>query len=135
MPDTSADTTPDRLRTPFYVTTPIYYVNDAPHIGHAYTTIAADALARWRRLWGDDVVFLTGTDEHGLKIQRAAEAEGLTPIELADPRSQTFRDAWELLDISNTDFIRTTEPRHYQAVQTMLERVYQAGDIELGTYE
>ncbi len=120
---------------PFFITTPIYYVNAAPHIGHAYSTIAADTMARWRRLWGDDVVFLTGTDEHGLKIQRAAEGEGLTPLEFADRVSQTFRDAWELLDISNTDFIRTTEPRHYLAVQTMLQRVYDAGDIELGTYE
>ena len=81
--------------TPFYVTTPIYYVNDAPHIGHAYTTVAADVLARWRRLWGDDVVFLTGTDEHGLKIQRAAEAHGVTPLEWADLNSAPFRAAWD----------------------------------------
>ena len=77
----------DAPGTPFYVTTPIYYVNDAPHIGHAYTTVAADVLARWRRLWGDDVVFLTGTDEHGLKIQRAAEANDTTPLEWADRNS------------------------------------------------
>ena len=92
----------DAVAKPFYVTTPIYYVNDVPHIGHAYTTVAADALARWRRLWGDDVVFLTGTDEHGLKIQRAAEAQGVTPLEWADQTSLGFRAAWELLDISYT---------------------------------
>src|SRR5206468_1614512 len=81
-----------RVAQPFYLTTPIYYVNDAPHIGHAYTTLAADALARWRRLWGDDVVFLTGTDEHGLKIQRAAEEHGVTPREWADQTSERFRE-------------------------------------------
>jgi methionyl-tRNA synthetase len=123
------------VSSPFYVTTPIYYVNDVPHIGHAYTTVVADALARWRRLWGDDVVFLTGTDEHGLKIQRAAEANGVTPLEWADRTSARFAEAWALLDISNDDFIRTTEPRHYEAVAEFLQRVYDAGDIELSTYE
>ena len=78
----------------FYVTTPIYYVNDAPHIGHAYTTVTADALARWHRLLGDEVFFLTGTDEHGLKVQRAAEADGLSPQEQADATSARFREAW-----------------------------------------
>jgi len=121
--------------TPFYVTTPIYYVNDAPHIGHAYTTVAADTLARWRRLWGDDVVFLTGTDEHGLKVQRAAEAQGVTPAEWADRTSERFREAWRLLDITNTDFIRTTEPRHHAAVSEFLQRVHANGYIELDTYE
>jgi methionyl-tRNA synthetase len=120
---------------PFYVTTPIYYVNDAPHIGHAYTTLAADALARWRRLWGDDVVFLTGTDEHGLKIQRAAEEHGVTPREWADQTSERFREAWRLLDISNDEFIRTSEPRHYAAVTEFLQRVYDNGYISLDTYE
>ena len=120
---------------PFYVTTPIYYVNDAPHIGHAYTTLAADALARWRRLWGDDVVFLTGTDEHGLKIQRAAEEHGVTPREWADQTSERFREAWKLLDISNDEFIRTSEPRHYAAVTEFLQRVYDNGYIVLDTYE
>ncbi|MFM8303534.1 MAG: methionine--tRNA ligase [Actinomycetota bacterium] len=123
------------MATPFYVTTPIYYVNDAPHIGHAYTTVAADAVARWRRLWGDDVVFLTGTDEHGLKVQRAAEAQGVSPQEWADRTSQRFRDAWALLDITNTDFIRTTETRHHAAVAQFLQRVYDNGYIELDTYE
>jgi len=119
----------------YYVTTPIYYVNDAPHIGHAYTTVIADALARWHRLVGDDTFFLTGTDEHGLKIQRAAEANGISPKEMADRTSERFRDAWKLLDISNDDFIRTTEPRHHRAVQAFLQRVYDNGHIELGTYE
>ena len=119
----------------FYVTTPIYYVNDVPHIGHAYTTITADALARWHRLLGDEVWFLTGTDEHGLKVQRAAEENGLTPREQADTTSERFRDTWKLLEISNDDFIRTTEPRHYQAVQQLMTAAYDSGYIELGTYE
>jgi methionyl-tRNA synthetase len=119
----------------FYVTTPIYYVNDVPHIGHAYTTITADALARWHRLLGDEVWFLTGTDEHGLKVQRAAEENGLTPREQADRTSERFRETWRLLDISNDDFIRTTEPRHYQAVQQLMTAAYDNGYIELGTYE
>ena len=117
------------------MTTPIYYVNDAPHIGHAYTTVIADALARWHRLLGDDTFFLTGTDEHGLKIQRAAEANGISPKEMADRTSERFREAWKLLDISYDDFIRTTEPRHHVAVQAFLQRVYDNGHIELGIYE
>ncbi|HEX6237571.1 MAG TPA: methionine--tRNA ligase [Acidimicrobiales bacterium] len=119
----------------YYVTTPIYYVNDVPHIGHAYTTVIADALARWHRLMGDDTFFLTGTDEHGLKVQRAAEANGVTPREWADRTSERFREAWRLLDISNDDFIRTTEERHHRAVQAFLQRVYDNGHIELGTDE
>jgi methionyl-tRNA synthetase len=119
----------------FYVTTPIYYVNDAPHIGHAYTTVTADALARWHRLAGDDTWFLTGTDEHGLKVQRAAEANGVSPKEWADRTSERFEEAWRLLDISHDDFIRTTEPRHHRAVQALLQRAYENGHIELATYE
>ncbi|HEY3000574.1 MAG TPA: methionine--tRNA ligase [Acidimicrobiales bacterium] len=119
----------------YYLTTPIYYVNDAPHIGHAYTTVVADALARWHRLLGDDTFFLTGTDEHGLKVQRAAEANGVTPQEWSDRTSERFRQAWKLLDISNDDFIRTSEPRHHRSVQAVLQRVYDNGHIELGTYE
>ncbi|MDY7101100.1 MAG: class I tRNA ligase family protein [Actinomycetota bacterium] len=119
----------------FYVTTPIYYVNDAPHIGHAYTTIAADALARWHRLLGEDVRFLTGTDEHGLKVMRAAEANGVSPLEQADRTSQRFRDAWAAIDLSNDDFIRTTEPRHHRAVQAFLQQVYDNGYIYKDTYE
>jgi len=119
----------------FYVTTPIYYVNDAPHIGHAYTTITADALARWHRLVGDETWFLTGTDEHGLKVKRSAEANGLTPQEQADRYSQRFRDTWAMLDISNDDYIRTTEPRHVRAVQTLMQAAYDNGWVVPGTYE
>jgi methionyl-tRNA synthetase len=119
----------------FYVTTPIYYANDAPHIGHAYTTVHADVLARWRRLHGDDVLFLTGTDEHGLKIQRAAEERGVSPQEQTDRTSARYRDAWASLDISNDDFIRTTEDRHRAAVQALLQRIYDNGFIELAKYE
>ena len=119
----------------FYVTTPIYYVNDVPHIGHAYTTVTADALARWHRLLGDETWFLTGTDEHGLKVQRAAESAGRTPKEHADRTSARFREAWELLDISFDDYIRTTEPRHHQSVQAFLQKVYDNGWIYKDTYE
>ncbi|MGH9282294.1 MAG: methionine--tRNA ligase, partial [Acidimicrobiales bacterium] len=119
----------------FYATTPIYYVNDAPHIGHAYSTVNADALSRWHRLAGDEVFFLTGTDEHGLNVQRRAEANGVTPKEQADRTSERFRETWRLLDISHDDFIRTTEPRHHESVRAFLQTVYDNGDIELGTYE
>ncbi len=122
-------------KKPFYITTPIYYVNDVPHIGHAYTTIAADVMARWRRLQGDEVFFLTGTDEHGQKIQAAAQAKGETPQELADRMSARFRALWERLNISNDDFIRTTEERHIQAVQALFRKLYENGDIYLGVYE
>lgn len=118
----------------FYVTTPIYYVNDVPHIGHAYTTVTADALARWHRLAGDDVWFLTGTDEHGLKVARSAEANGLTPLEQADRTSSRFAEAWESLDISYDDFIRTTEPRHHEAVKALMQAAYDNGFIESQTY-
>jgi methionyl-tRNA synthetase len=118
----------------FYVTTPIYYVNAEPHLGHAYTTIVGDALTRWHRLLGDDVKYLTGTDEHGLKIQQAAEAAGKQPQEFCDEIAPKFAHAWDRLDIANDDFIRTTEPRHKQAVVELLQRCYDAGDIELDTY-
>ncbi|MGH9189826.1 MAG: methionine--tRNA ligase [Acidimicrobiales bacterium] len=119
----------------FYVTTPIYYVNDAPHIGHAYTTVAADALARWRRLVGEEVLFLTGTDEHGLKNKQAADAIGLEPQVLADRNSARFREAWATLDVAYDDFIRTTEARHVEGVSAFLQAVYDNGDIERGSYE
>ncbi|MGA1516056.1 MAG: class I tRNA ligase family protein, partial [Ilumatobacteraceae bacterium] len=118
----------------FYVTTPIYYVNAEPHLGHAYTTIVGDALTRWHRLLGDDVLYLTGTDEHGLKIRQAADAAGLSPKEFCDSIAPKFADAWDRLDIANDDFIRTTEPRHHAAVTELLQRCYDAGDIELDTY-
>jgi methionyl-tRNA synthetase len=118
----------------FYATTPIYYVNDEPHIGHAYTTIVGDAVTRWHRLLGEDVKFLTGTDEHGLKIQQAAAAAGKSPQDFADAIAPRFSELWTSLDIANDDFIRTTEPRHRAAVQELLQRCYDAGDIELDFY-
>ena len=118
----------------FYITTPIYYVNDEPHVGHAYSTVNADALARWHRLAGDDVFFLTGTDEHGAKVAEAAAEHGVEPQEWADEVVRRFVDAWSGLDISNDDFIRTSEPRHRAAVQQLLQRIYDNGFIELGTY-
>jgi len=118
----------------FYVTTPIYYVNAEPHLGHAYTTVIGDALARWNRLLGHEVKYLTGTDEHGLKIQQAALAAGKTPQQFTDEIAPKFAQAWERLNISNDDFIRTTEPRHKAAVVELLQRCYDAGDIELGVY-
>jgi methionyl-tRNA synthetase len=118
----------------FYVTTPIYYVNDVPHIGHAYTTVTADAMARWHRLLGDNTIFLTGTDEHGLKVQRSAEANGRSPQEQADVTSLRFREAWDLLDVAPDQFIRTTEPRHHRSTQALLGRVRDNGYIYKGTY-
>ena len=119
----------------FYVTTPIYYVNDVPHIGHAYTTIAADAIARFRRLKGDNVFFLTGTDEHGQKIERTAEARGEKPIELADRVVKRFQNLSQALNITNDDFIRTTEKRHERSVVEIFRRIEDAGDIYLDEYE
>jgi methionyl-tRNA synthetase len=119
---------------PFYLTTPIYYVNARPHLGHAYTTIAADTTARYRRLAGDDVRFLTGTDEHGDNIARAAAAAGVSPQAYADEISATFREMWRSLGVSNDDFIRTTEPRHQKIVQEILQKLWDAGEIYLGTY-
>lgn len=119
----------------FYITTAIHYVNDAPHLGHAYETVTADAVARWHRLIGDDTFFLTGTDEHGLKVARSAEAAGLSTQEHVDRTSARFIEAWKALDIVYDDFIRTTEPRHHAAVAELLQKIYDNGDIELGTYE
>ena len=119
----------------FYITTPIYYVNDIPHIGHAYTTIACDVMSRYKRMKGYDVYFLTGTDEHGQKIQTAAEAKGMTPQELVDKIHVNFKDLWKVLDIGNDDFIRTTEPRHIRVVQAMFGKLMEQGDIYKGTYE
>ena len=118
----------------FYVTTPIYYVNDVPHIGHAYTTVAADVLARWRRLNGDKVFFLTGTDEHGQKVAQAAEARGMDPQAHADDIIPRWRELLDLLQISNDDFIRTTERRHTVRVQEFMQRLYDQGDLYKATY-
>ncbi len=123
------------MKDTFYVTTPIYYVNDVPHIGHAYTTIAADVLARYKRLCGLKTFFLTGTDEHGQKIEKAARELGITPKELADRVVGRFKDLWRVLEISYDDFIRTTEPRHEKAVLELFNRIWQRGDIYLGEYE
>lgn len=122
-------------KEPFYITTPIYYVNDVPHIGHAYTTIAADVSARYHRMLGQPVIFCTGTDEHGQKIQQAAEKKGLTAQQLADQTVENFRSLWKALDISNDDFIRTTEPRHEKVVKAIFEKLIAQGDVYKGTYE
>jgi len=119
----------------FYVTTPIYYANDEPHIGHTYTTVVADAVARYRRAMGFDVRFLTGTDEHGQKMDRAAKAQGVTPQGLADRVVERYRDLWRKLSISHDDFIRTTEPRHHRGVERLIRRMIAAGDVYLGAYE
>jgi methionyl-tRNA synthetase len=119
----------------FYITTPIYYVNDKPHIGHAYTTLLADVMAQYHRLLGEDVHFLTGTDEHGQKVQNAAEAAGITPQEQADNTVVRFKDLWERLEISHDDFIRTTEERHTVIVQQLLQKLYDEGKIYRDEYE
>jgi methionyl-tRNA synthetase len=120
--------------TPYYITTPIYYVNDAPHIGHAYTTVACDALARFMRLDGRRVKFLTGTDEHGQKVARSAREAGVDPQAFTDRVSQNFRDMTRLMNISNDDFIRTTEPRHVKACQVLWEKLVEKGEIYSGTF-
>ncbi|MFA5929209.1 MAG: methionine--tRNA ligase [Candidatus Margulisiibacteriota bacterium] len=119
----------------FFVTTPIYYVNDVPHIGHAYCTIAADVLARYYRQQGRDVLFSTGTDEHGQKIEKTAQAQGITPQQLVDKVSPRFGELWKTLNISNDDFVRTVEQRHIDTVNEFFRRVYAKGDIYLGHYE
>ena len=118
----------------YYVTTPIYYVNDRPHIGHAYTTLAADVMARFKRLDGYDVYFLTGTDEHGQKIQRSAEGKGITPQQFTDEVSAVFRDLADDFNFSNNDFIRTTEDRHKRACGELWRRLEAAGHIYLDKY-
>lgn len=118
----------------FYVTTPIYYPSAKLHIGHAYCTTIADAVARYKRLTGHDVFFLTGSDEHGQKIQRTAENEGVTPIEYVDKIVESFKELWKRLEISNDDFIRTSEPRHHKVVQEIFRRIRDKGDIYKGEY-
>ena len=119
----------------FYITTPIYYINSSPHIGHSYTNIAADTIARLKKQGGDEVYFLTGTDEHGQKIQKAAEAAGLSPQEFADRMVGQFDNLWKKLHISHTDFIRTTQERHISCVQKVLDILYKNGDIYTSKYE
>lgn len=117
-----------------YITTPIYYVNSVPHIGHAYTTIAQDVLARYKRQKGFDVRFLTGTDEHGANIEKSAAAAGVTPKEWTDQVSAKYKELWKTLNISYDDFIRTTDAKHEQVVQAIFEKLLKSGDIYLGSY-
>jgi methionyl-tRNA synthetase len=119
----------------FYITTPIYYVNDVPHIGHAYTTIIADALSRFKKLSGKEVFFLTGTDEHGQKVEKAAAEKGMKPIELADKVVERFKELWRALNISYDFFIRTTQPLHEKGVQEIFKRLKDKGDIYKGVYK
>src|SRR3989344_9037965 len=119
----------------FYITTPIYYPNDVPHLGHAYTTIAADVVARWNKLLGKEVFFLTGTDEHGKKIESAAKEKGKSPKEFVDNLIPEFKKAWDKLNINYNRFIRTTDKDHEKAVQTILQKCFDNGDIYLGKYE
>lgn len=118
----------------FYITTPIYYPSAKLHIGHAYCTTIADSIARYHRLAGDDVFFLTGSDEHGQKIQQKAEEQGISPIEYVNPIVAGFQKLWKMLNISNDDFIRTTEERHEKVVQEIFNRIYAKGDIYKGSY-
>ncbi|MBU4256959.1 class I tRNA ligase family protein [Patescibacteria group bacterium] len=119
----------------FYITTPIYYVNDIPHIGSAYTTVAADVLARYHRMIGDRTFFLTGTDEHGAKIEKAAEKAGKNPKEFVDELAAKFELAWDELDISHDKFIRTTDENHIKAARNAMQYLYDKGFIYKGEYE
>ncbi|HBG00782.1 MAG TPA: methionine--tRNA ligase [Firmicutes bacterium] len=119
----------------FYVTTPIYYPSDRLHIGHAYTTTVADSLARWHRFAGRDVYFVTGSDEHGQKIQRAAEAKGVTPQAYVDEIVASFKHLWKQMNIEYNDFVRTTDARHHRAVQAVFQKIYDQGDIYKSSYE
>lgn len=122
-------------REPFYITTPIYYVNDEPHLGHAYTTILADVLARYARLQGRDTFFLTGTDEHGQKVGKAANERGVSPEEHAEQLARRFQHTWARVNVAHDDFIRTTEARHKKVVRQILQQLWQQGDIYRGKYE
>ena len=119
----------------YFVTTPIYYVNADPHLGTAYSTILADVQARYRRAAGYNVKFLTGMDEHGEKVAEAAAKHGMTPQEWTDSQAPHFKDLWKTLEISNDDFIRTTEPRQYKAVQYLWERMKESGYLYKGSYD
>jgi len=125
----------ENSKTSFYITTPIYYVNDIPHIGHAYTTIIADAISRYKKLAGYDVFFLTGTDEHGQKVEKSAAEKGITPIQLADKVVVRFKKLWDALDIGFDSFIRTTQHFHEQGVQKIFQKLKDKGDIYKGIYE
>ena len=118
----------------FYVTTPIYYVNDKPHIGHAYTTVLADVLARYNRAMGNDTFFLTGTDEHGQKVQTAAEKRGISPQQHCDDTVLRFQELWNTLGITNDRFIRTTQEEHKRVVAEVLQDLYDRGEIYKSDY-
>ena len=120
----------ENSKNAFYITTPIYYVNDVPHIGHAYTTIIADTISRFKKLLGNEVFFLTGTDEHGQKVEKAAAEKGLKPIELADEVVVRFKSLWKDLNISYDFFIRTTQPFHEKGVQ----KIFQISNCNLTVY-
>ena len=123
------------MKKKFYVTTPIYYVNDVPHIGHTCTTVAADIIARYHKLLGKDVFFLTGTDEHGAKVTEAAKEKGLSPQEFCDQVSKNFQEIWPKLNIEYDYFIRTTNPKHEKIAQEIIRKIYKNGDIYKGKYE
>ncbi len=134
MPNAPASGDPGHAEGRFYITTPIYYMNALPHLGHAYTTVLCDVMARYHRLWGDDTYFLTGSDEHGEKIAQAALAAGESDQAFVDRLSAAFKATWRKLGISNDDFLRTTEPRHMAVVQRILQEIYDRGDIYFGSY-
>lgn len=119
----------------YYITTPIYYPSDNLHIGHAYTTVAADCLARFKRMQGYDVFYLTGTDEHGQKIEKVARENNQEPLSYVDGIVANIKDLWETMLITHNDFIRTTEPRHEKVVQKLFQKVFDKGDIYLSQYE
>ena len=122
-------------KSTYYITTPIYYPSGKLHIGHSYTTVAADTMARYKRMQGYDVLFLTGTDEHGQKIEDKAAEAGVSPKEYVDNIVAGILDLWKLMNISNDKFIRTTDDYHEKAVQRIFERMYKNGDIYMGRYE
>ena len=119
----------------FYATTPIYYVNDLPHVGHIYSTVVTDVVTRYHRLIGETTRFLTGTDEHGQNIQKAAAEQGITPIALADRVVARYHDLWKKFEIGNDDFIRTTEARHRRGVEALIARLEKAGDLYTARHE
>ena len=118
----------------FYITTPIYYVNDVPHIGHAYTSLACDVISRFKKLDGYEVFFLTGTDEHGQKVEKAAKKNNIKPIDFVDNVSANFKDLTKELNLSNNDFIRTSEKRHLKSCQKLWKKLLDSGNIYLGKY-
>ncbi|MDP3285127.1 MAG: class I tRNA ligase family protein, partial [Desulfobacterales bacterium] len=123
------------MKNPFYITTPIYYVNAKPHLGHAYTTIVADVVCRYHRMQNKDTFLLTGTDEHGDKVVRAAEKENLSPGVYSDKISGLFKDLWPELNINYNSFIRTTDPSHISVVEHILKKINDSGDIYFSEYE